>query len=164
LHFGITHTSVCQILRLKDVLETLTSSILPVFAILALGFVMGKTNQASVIEARSLNRIAFIVMQPCLIFPLMANLNFSDLEPLALALYAANEIIVFSISYMIARHLFKREHLESYLLAMAMIFVNSLLYIWPISFLIYGEQAALPITAIVAWDAPVARCHHFLNH
>jgi len=39
---------------------------------------------------------------------------------------------------------------------MAMIFVNSLLYIWPISFLIYGEAAALPITAIVAWDASVA--------
>jgi predicted permease len=38
---------------------------------------------------------------------------------------------------------------------MAVIFVNSLLYIWPISYLIYGEQAALPITAIVALDASI---------
>jgi len=73
-----------------------------------------------------------------------------------LAIYALNEILIFSVSYLIAKHIFKREHLEAFLLAMAMIFVNSLLYIWPISFLIYGEAAALPITAIVAWDASVA--------
>ena len=38
---------------------------------------------------------------------------------------------------------------------MAMIFINSLLYIWPIATLIYGAENALPITAIVAWDASV---------
>ena len=117
---------------------------------------MGRTRQASTEEARSLNRIAFIVMQPCLIFPLMAQLDFGQLNAGALALYAFNEIIIFSISYVVALKLFKRERLESFLLAMAMIFVNSLLYVWPISFLIYGEAAALPITAIVAWDASVA--------
>jgi len=86
----------------------------------------------------------------------MAQLDFGQLHASALALYALNEIIIFSISYVVALKLFKRERLESFLLAMAMIFVNSLLYVWPISFLIYGEAAALPITAIVAWDASVA--------
>jgi predicted permease len=38
---------------------------------------------------------------------------------------------------------------------MATIFVNSVLYIWPISNLIYGEGANIPIAAIVAWDASI---------
>ena len=42
---------------------------------------------------------------------------------------------------------------EAWLLAMATVFVNSLLYIWPISSLIYGNDGNLPITAIVVWDA-----------
>lgn len=128
---------------------------MPVFAILALGFAMGRTSQASETEARALNRISFIVMQPCLIFPLMAQLDFGALDMNALALYALNEILVFTASYLVARFAFGHLHLEAYLLAMAMIFVNSLLYIWPISYLIYGETAALPITAIVAWDASI---------
>ena len=38
---------------------------------------------------------------------------------------------------------------------MATIFVNSLLYIWPISALIYGSGGNIPIMAAVVWDATV---------
>ena len=34
----------------------------------------------------------------------------------------------------------------------SVVFVNSLLYIWSIATLIYGDAEALPITAIVALD------------
>ncbi len=134
-------------------LHILIHNILPVFAILALGFGMGSAKKASLDEARALNRIAFLVLQPALIFPLIAGLDLSALELTALSFYLLCEIITFSISYAVARFAFKREHLEAYLLGMATIFVNSLLYIWPISFSIYGEAAALPITAVVALDA-----------
>jgi len=40
---------------------------------------MGRLEHASIDEARALNRIAFIVMQPCLIFPLMAQLDFANI-------------------------------------------------------------------------------------
>ena len=50
-------------------LHVLTHNILPVFAMLALGFLMGRTGKASVEEARAANRIAFLVFQPALIFP-----------------------------------------------------------------------------------------------
>jgi malonate transporter len=136
-------------------LHILTHNILPVFAILALGFGMGRTGKASADEARTLNRIAFLVLQPALIFPLIASLDLAEIDLHAVGIYAICEIIAFLIGYATARFIFKREHLESYLLAMAVIFVNSLLYIWPISYLIYGEQAALPITAIVALDASI---------
>ena len=137
-------------------LHILTHNILPVFAVLALGFLMGRGGKATEDEARAANRLAFMVFQPALIFPLIANLDFASFDPLALAIYAVAEILAFGMGYFVARKIFHREHLESFLLGMAVVFVNSLLYIWPISFLIYGEAASLPITALVAWDASVS--------
>ncbi len=134
-------------------LHVLTHNILPVFAIMALGFVLGRFKKFSTQEAKAFTRVAFLVLQPALIFPLMASVDFSVFEVGALALYGACQVVAFGLAYGVARRFFGREHLESWLLAMAVVFVNSLLYIWPISFLIFGEAAALPISAIVAWDA-----------
>jgi predicted permease len=136
-------------------LEVLTHNILPVFSMLALGFILGRTGTTSEGEAKVLNRTAFLILQPALIFPLIASIDLQSFDIKALAIYAMCQVVMFSAAYAIARLLFKRAHMESYLLSMAMIFVNSLLYIWPISYLIYGEAAALPITAIVAWDSAV---------
>lgn len=137
-------------------LQILTHDILPVFSMLALGFVLGRSGRISREEAGALNRVAFLILQPALIFPLIAALDWGAFRADALAAYATCEIVLFVLAYQLARRLFGREPLESWLLAMATIFVNTLLYIWPISFLIYGEAAALPITAVVAWDSAVS--------
>lgn len=133
-------------------LHVLTHNILPVFAMLALGYVLGLRGKVSHAEAASINRIAFLVLQPALIFPLIQGLELADFRFDAIALYAACQATLFGLAFGIARFLLGRDLLESWLLAMATIFVNTLLYIWPISYLIYGEAAALPITGIVAWD------------
>lgn len=137
-------------------LTVLIHDILPVFAMLALGFGMGRFGKASAEEATAINRVAFLVLQPALIYPLIAQIDFADFDFAALGVYALCEVIAFTVSYLAARFLLKREHLEAWLLGMAVVFVNSLLYIWPVSFLIYGEAAAMPITAIVALDATVS--------
>lgn len=134
-------------------LQVLTQNILPVFAILALGFALGRSNMISGDEAKTANRLAFLVFQPALIFALIATVPFEEFQLATLGRYILCQVIAFCVAYALARGLFKREHLEAWLLSMAVVFVNSLLYIWPISYLIYGEAAALPITAIVAWDA-----------
>lgn len=134
-------------------LQILTHDILPVFFMLALGYGMGLLGKASPDEARAANRIGFMVMQPALIFSLIAGVDLSAFRLDALAVYIGAQVATFLIAYFAARKVFGREHLEAFLLAMATVFVNSLLYIWPIANLIYGPDAALPITAIVAWDA-----------
>ncbi|SPF80318.1 AEC family transporter [Pseudoprimorskyibacter insulae] len=136
-------------------LHILTHDILPVFSLLALGFLLGWRRKVVVDEARAINRVGLLILQPALIFPLVAQVDFHAFEPLALALYALCQTIGFTIAFIIARYIFRRERLEAWLLAMTMIFVNTLLYIWPISLLIFGEAAALPIKSIVAWDATV---------
>ena len=134
-------------------LHVLSHNILPVFAMLALGFVLGRGGAFRAEEARTANRLAFLVFQPALIFSLIATVPFEDFQLATLGRYILCQIIAFGVAYLAARHLFRRDMLEAWLLSMAVVFVNSLLYIWPISYLIYGEAAALPITAIVAWDA-----------
>lgn len=136
-------------------LHVLTHNILPVFSLLALGFILGRTGKVTREEATTLNRITFLVLQPALIFPLMQGLQWNEFRVDAIALYAVCQIVIFAVTYLVARRLLRREPIEAWLLAMATIFVNTLLYIWPISFLIYGETAATPITGIVAWDSAI---------
>ncbi len=134
-------------------LHVLTHNILPVFAMLALGYAMGKLGTARQEEARALNRIAFLILQPPLIFMLLTGLDLSAVRFDAVGIYAAVEVIAFTVAFTLARFVFKCETAEAFLLGMCVVFVNSLLYIWPISTLIYGEDGARPISAIVALDA-----------
>ena len=59
-------------------LYVLTHNILPVFSILALGFILGRTQLVSKAEATTLNRIAFLILQPPLIFPLINGVDFEN--------------------------------------------------------------------------------------
>ena len=108
-------------------IEILTNSIIPVFAVMALGFLLGRINFVSNAEAVTLNRVAFFILQPALIFPLIANANFNEFYVGAVALYAIAQAIVFLISFFIGFFLFSCSFIESWLVAMATIFVNSLL-------------------------------------
>lgn len=137
-------------------LHVLTHDILPVFAMLALGLLLGRTDKVSRAEATALNRVAFLVLQPALILPLIARLDWSVFRADALAAYAACQMGLFVLAYALCRRVFHRERMEAWLLAMAVIFVNTLLYIWPISLLIYGPGHNTPVAAIVAWDSAVS--------
>lgn len=136
--------------------HVLTHDILPVFSMLALGFLLGRFGKVSRAEATAINRVAFLVLQPALIFPLINRLTWSAFRFDAIAIYAGCQTVLFVIAFLVARRVLRRDLAEAWLLAMATIFVNTLLYVWPISFLIYGEAAALPISGIVAWDAAVS--------
>ena len=137
-------------------LHVLIHEILPIFSLLALGFLLGRMRTVTNAEAATLNRVAFLVLQPALIFPLISGLNLAEIRFDAIAIYGACQAVLFTSAFIIARRILRCETPEAWLLAMATIFINTLLYIWPISFLIYGEAAALPITSIVAWDTAVS--------
>ena len=58
----------------------LINDILPVFAVLVLGFILGKTNVVSQSEAATLNRVAFILLQPPLISLLLSQVNLDVID------------------------------------------------------------------------------------
>ncbi len=136
-------------------LDVLTHDILPVFWILALGFLLGRFGAVARAEAAALNRIAFLVMQPALILTLVSSIDVAAIRVDGIGLYALCQLGLFGATFAICRTVLGRETIEAWLLAMCTVFVNTLLYVGPIATLIYGEAAALPITSIVAWDATV---------
>ena len=136
-------------------IDVLVQDILPVFSVLALGFILGRGQLVSTDEASTLNRIAFVVMQPALIFALVNRADIKQFHLDAVLLYGLGQLVIFLLTFCICLLILKCDKIEAWLLAMATIFVNSLLYIQPISELIYGAGANMPITAIVIWDATV---------
>ncbi len=114
---------------------------------------MGRFQVVSKMEATTLNRIAFLFLQPALIFPLVNGVDLTAFQFDGIALYGLAQLVVFGAAVLVCLYVFKCTLIESWLLAMTTVFVNSLLYIWPISLLMYGVDGNLPIKAIVVWDA-----------
>ena len=135
--------------------EIIKNDIFPIFSALLLGFALGKYQIISRTEAATLNKIGFMIFQPALIFTLIQNTDISGILLPALALYALAQGLLFLITLIISLKLLKLEFLEAWLVSMCVVFVNTLMYIWPISQLMYGTGGNLPINAVVLWDATI---------
>lgn len=137
------------------IFKVLADPILPVFAILALGFAMGRFGYMSADGARAINKLAMVVLLPTLLFGLIANAPVENFRLAPLTWYFASEIILFTAGYLVATRLLRRERGESVLMAFAGIFSNSVLFVLPISLLIYGPDKVLAITAVVTLDSTI---------
>ena len=135
--------------------EIIKNDIFPIFSALVLGFSLGKYQIISRTEAATLNKIGFMIFQPALIFTLIQNTDISGILLPALALYALAQGLMFLVTLIISLKLLKLELLEAWLVSMCVVFVNTLMYIWPISQLMYGTGGNLPINAVVLWDATI---------
>jgi len=141
--------------KLMDVLAVLFNPILPVFAIMAGGFVAGRAGWVSLADARVINRFAMTVLLPIFVFNLISTAPMAQFPLQEVALYAAVEAAVFTGAFVLARFAFHRDPAESVLLAFCCIFVNNALYVLPISILLYGPDAVLPVTSVVTVDSIV---------
>ncbi|MEM6848618.1 MAG: AEC family transporter [Pseudomonadota bacterium] len=133
----------------------LIDPILPVFAIVAIGFNLGRTGRVNQDDARVLNRIAMTLLLPILLFGLLYNAPVQDLRLVPITLYAATQYAIFLAGYALARVVFKLPVPEAILLAMAGVFSNTVLYVMPLSVLLYGPDNVLPMTAIITLDSVV---------
>ncbi|MBY8977870.1 AEC family transporter [Rhodobacteraceae bacterium NNCM2] len=138
-----------------EILYVLTDPILPIFAIMAFGYGMGRAGKITIEDARVINRFAMSVLLPVMLFGLLANVPVRRFDPASVAIYAGSEGGVFALGFLLAFGLFKRSAGESVLLAFAGIFANNVFYVLPIVTLLHGEDGVLPITAIVTLDSTV---------
>lgn len=138
-----------------EILAVLSNPILPVFAIMAGGFLAGRWAWVRVDEARTINRFAMTVLLPIFVFRLIANAPIEEFPLVQVLLYGGVELVVFSAAFVLARYFFVRDAAESVLLAFCCIFVNNALYGLPIAILLYGEGGVLPLTAVVTLDSVI---------
>ena len=133
----------------------LTGAILPIFAVMAIGFVLGARGAVSPDAPAGLNRFALLVAVPALLFSILARADLAALDPRGLGAYLAGEATVYAAGVLIARRVFRRAADEALLLGFAAAFVNHVLFVLPVAEGLYGDRAAAPIGAIVVVDALV---------
>ena len=134
-----------------EILGVLTDPILPVFAVLVLGYAMGAKGWMTDADARVINRLAMTVLLPALIFGMVAEAPIRSFAVMPLIIYGAVELVVFLVSFAIVR-VMGAGRSEAILLALSAVFANTAFVVIPISVLMYGAEAILRITAIVTWD------------
>lgn len=105
-------------------LATLANPIIPIFAILGIGYLAGRQGWFDAEFARALNRFVFFIAQPALVFLVVAQAPFSDLPWTGLGAYFLTQIAVYTGGALLARLAFKRDLREAILLGMTCAFVN----------------------------------------
>jgi len=136
-------------------LEALTSAILPIFAVMALGFALGARAVVAQEAPGHINRFVLLVAVPCLLFAIVAKAPLSAFDFGAIGVYMAGEAAVYAVGFALARYVFGRAPDEALLLGFAAAFVNHVLFVLPVAQGLYGDAAAAPIAAIVIVDALV---------
>ncbi|MCR9125214.1 MAG: AEC family transporter [Rhodobacteraceae bacterium] len=138
-----------------QILSVLADPILPVFAILALGYALGRAGRISTDDARLINRFAMTVLLSILVFGLVANAPFASFRLAPVLAYVGAETVVATAGFALARA-FGRAPREAVLLGAGAIFSNNAFYVLPISIFLYGPDNILPITTIITLDAVLA--------
>ena len=136
-------------------LNVFLNGVMPVFGLLATGFLVGKWKVFDAATAVAINRFVVLIAVPLLSFRLLARAPFHDFDWSLLAAFLIAELMVYGAGFTIARYFFRCGIAESVLLGMASAFANHLLFILPIAILLFGEEASLPIVAIASVDAVV---------
>lgn len=138
-----------------ELLSVLGNPILPIFAIMAFGFVLGRVRWISVAEARVINRFTLTVLLPVFLFDVSARTDVARFNLLPIATYLAAEFAVFALGFALAFYALRRGAAEAILLGMTGVVANNAFYVLPIALQLYGPEGAQPFVAITAVDGLV---------
>lgn len=147
-----------RVIRMQLILQTFLNPIFPIFAIMLVGIILAKRKIFDFAAAQTINKFVFYGGLPPLIFSLTSSAPLRQLNLAILALYFISEIGLFAITALIIRIWLKRNKVEAILLGMAACLVNHVFFIMPIAIILYGDQAMLPLSAVITIDVVVVFC------
>ena len=137
-----------------EILEVLFNPILPVFAILALGFYLGRTGKVTEEQAKTVNWVATAVFLPILVLGLVANAPIEEFSIAPLLSYLLAEAVLAGFALWLAFRL-GLDKQEAVLMAIGCVFVNNAFLVLPISQFLYGADNVRPIIAVLTLDTIV---------
>jgi len=132
--------------------DVFLNAVLPIFAVVAIGFAFGRGGVFDFSAAVALNRFVFYIALPVLLFRLIATAPFERFEWFLILAFLLAELLLYATGYLIARFGFGRSQTESLLLGMSAAFANQVFFVLPIARQIYGEVGAFPVVAISTLD------------
>lgn len=129
--------------------------VLPIFAIGAVGYFLGRIGTFDAAMAAAINRFVFYVGVPCLGFRLIVHAPIEDFSLTLLSGFLISELVMYGVGFAVGRFLFHADVREAILLGLACALTNHILFVLPIAITLFGEEAAAPIVAIVTMDGIV---------
>jgi malonate transporter and related proteins len=133
----------------------LLSVILPVFLILAAGYVTAWRKVISAEGIDGLMKFAQGVAVPCLLFRNIAAIDLGEtFDPALLLSFYTAAVLCFVAGILGARFLFRRDWEDAVAIGFVALFSNSLLIGLPITERAYGTDALAPNFAIISIHAP----------
>jgi predicted permease len=136
-------------------IDVFFNTVLPVFAVAAVGFVFGRGGLFDFPAALALNRFVFYAALPLLFFRLIATSPFARYEWMLVVAFLLAELILYAVGYAVARYIFGRSWSESLLLGMSAPFANQVFFVLPIVRQLYGDAGAIPVVAVSTFDVVV---------
>lgn len=136
-------------------IDALFNVVLPVFAIVAMGYAFGRGGVFDFAGALAINRFVFYAAAPLLLFRLISTAPFEQFDWLLVLAFLLAEIIVYAAGFAISRLIFHRSSQESLLLGMAAAFANQIFFVLPISRQLYGDAGAFPVVVLSTFDVIV---------
>jgi len=138
--------------------SSFTNPILPIFAILAIGYGMHRLKIFDVVAAQSINKFVFFVATPALIFSIVSKASISEFDSGALAIYFVGEMCIYLGTFLFLHFKLGFDRKEALLLGMTSVFVNHVFFVLPIAERVYGATAVQPIAGIVLVDVVILFC------
>jgi malonate transporter len=136
-------------------LSVFLDAVLPVFAVVAAGYVFGRTGLFDFPAATAINRFVFYFALPLLLFRLIAKAPFEEFDWFLSLGFLLAELITYLAGYLIAFYGFGKSKTESLLHGMCTAFANQVFFVLPIARQLYGDAGALPVVAVTTFDVVV---------
>lgn len=135
---------------------TFIDVILPVFLIIAAGYVCVKTKFLTQPSVENVMLFAQKVALPCLLFQSISKINLSHAYDLGMIFsYYGGALSCFMLGYLGARFIFKRSASESVVIGFAATFSNSVLLGLPVMERAYGKDSLAGNYAIISLHTPI---------
>lgn len=134
-------------------LDVFLSGVLPIFAIGAIGYWLGRNGTFDISMATAINRFAYYVAIPTLTFRMVVRAPIETFDFRILGGYLVTEIFLYGSAFLIGRFVFRVDVREAVLFGLTCALANHVLFVWPIAVALLGEAAAAPIVAFIAMDS-----------
>jgi len=130
--------------------------IVPVFGILALGFLAARLRYLSDGAARAITEFAFKAAMPALLFRAMLAIKPLPDSPWRLvAVFAGAVTILWLLTTLLTRVLLRRPAVDAPAIAMGVCFGNCAMLGVPLALTAFGPEAAGPVAILISLDSPV---------
>jgi malonate transporter and related proteins len=136
-------------------IDVFLDAVLPVFAVVAVGYAFGRSELFDFPSALAINRFVYYAALPLLLFRLIATSPFERFEWFLVLGFVLAELIVYTVGFLVARYGFQRSWSESLLLGMSAAFANQVFFVLPIARQLFGDVGAFPVVVVSTFDVVV---------